>query len=134
MLPLFFTAVSLFTLLNAVLALRPDAARALATTEQWSVPRLDMKMMTRFTGLPGQNPWPESIKFPSTIDFDINMPGDQKAYCLAEWANGTLPDDLRSCEGGESEIGFRMKDYTDLGPRRRELSFILQVFRVDRLP
>jgi len=92
-----------------------------------------MRMMTRYTGLPGNQPWPESLKFPSTIDFDINMPGNQSAHCHTEWANGTLPDDLAGCVGERGRIRFRMKDYTDLGPRRKELSFVLQAFRVDRL-
>ena len=91
-------------------------------------------MMTRFTGLPGNSPWPESIKYPSTIDFDINIPNYQTTHCHADFMNSTLPEGLESCHGKSGEVRFRMKEYTALGQRRKELSFILQVFRVDGEP
>lgn len=94
---------------------------------------MELHMMTRHSGLPGGGDWPESSKYPSTITFDIQLPG-QIAYCHAEFANGTLPDDLAACTSEGSRIRFRMEEYTALGPRRKELSFVLKVFKVDKTP
>ncbi|KAF9698084.1 hypothetical protein EKO04_003468 [Ascochyta lentis] len=131
MIPLFLTIIPLLTLPTT--ALPPPKAATPTPPEQWSIPLLNMHMMTRYTGLPGNQPWPDSAKFPSTIDFDINMPHYQNAHCHTTWANGTLPDDLAACNGEGGRVRFRMKEYKALGTRRLELSFILQVFRVDRL-
>lgn len=110
----------------------PSALVTRVTTELWDIPNLELHMMTKLTGLPGQNPWPDELKFPTTIDFNINMPGHQTAHCHDEFTNGTLPDDLRTCTSEGSRVRFRMKEYTALGKRRPELSFVLQVLRVDR--
>ena len=94
---------------------------------------MELHMMTRHSGLPGDGEWPENAKYPSTIDFDINMPGRQDTHCHTEFMNGTLPDDPAACTGEENRVRFRMNEYTVLGPRRKELSFVLQVFRVERV-
>lgn len=94
---------------------------------------MELHMMTRHSGLPGGGDWPENAKYPSTIDFDIHM-RNHIAHCHTKFANGTLPDDLAACSGEGGRVRFRMSEYTELGPRRKELAFVLQVFRVDRVP
>ncbi|KAE8872882.1 hypothetical protein PTNB73_02033 [Pyrenophora teres f. teres] len=112
--------LTLFTLsANA----RPTTATA--TVETWSIPRLTMHMMTPTTGLPG-GAWPPSLRFNSTIDFDILVPDHSaaasetaaplKMNCIASWENGTLP------EG-------RMGSVYGSGERRPELSFVLSVWK-----
>lgn len=102
------------------------------TTETWRIPSMDVHMMTRHSGLPGGGHWSEIFKFSSTIDFDITMPNDRNLHCRASFANGTLPDNLATCTGEGHRVGFRMNEYTALGPRRKELAFVLQVFRIER--
>ncbi|UPX15832.1 uncharacterized protein EKO05_0006269 [Ascochyta rabiei] len=134
MLSLLFTTLSLLTLSTTAL---PFSNQAPPTAEQWTIPSLSMHMMTRYTGLPGSQPWPESTQFPSTIAFDVNMPNNHTAHCRAEWANGTLPDvgDSMGCTGeGPGRVRFRMREYTELGHRRPELGFVLSVWRDDRQP
>ena len=109
-----------------------SSLKARDTAEQWEIPNLELHMMTKLTGLPGQNPWPDELKFPTTINFDVNMPGYPIAHCHNEFVNGTLPDDLGACASDGSRVRFRMKEYTALGKRRPEMSFVLQVFRVDK--
>ncbi|KAF2622605.1 hypothetical protein BU25DRAFT_377411 [Macroventuria anomochaeta] len=137
MLSLNLAAFASALLITSTIALPTSVSSSLstrATTEQWSIPSMELHMMTKFTGLPGNGPWPENSKYPSTIDFDINMPNYQNGHCHTEFLNGTLPDDLAACSGEGGRVRFRMKEYTALGPRRKELSFVLQVFRVDRVP
>jgi hypothetical protein len=126
---LYFLTASVFAFSASTV---PSALVTRVTTEQWDIPNLELHMMTKLTGLPGQNPWPDEMKFLTTIDFNINMPGHQTAHCHNEFTNGTLPDDLVACTSEGSRVRFRMKEYTALGKRRPELSFVLQVFRVDR--
>ncbi|KAJ4991102.1 hypothetical protein SVAN01_03452 [Stagonosporopsis vannaccii] len=103
-----------------------------ANTEAWSIPSMELHMMTRLSGLPGDGEWPESTKYPSTIDFNIKMPDNHILHCYNSFANGTLPDDLAACSGEGSGVRFRMTEYTALGPRRKELSFVLEFFKVER--
>lgn len=106
MLTMFFITTSLLALsANALPFPNPYAAQHVATTEKWSIPALNMNMMTRYTGLPGNQPWPESMKFPSCIDFNMNLPGNRNAHCHTEWANGMLPGDLAACTGEMPESG-----------------------------
>ncbi|KAJ4330155.1 hypothetical protein N0V87_010251 [Didymella glomerata] len=103
-----------------------------AATEQWSIPTMQLHMMTKHSGIPG-GAWPEGSQYPSTIDFELHMPG-QIAHCHTEFANGTLPDDLPACSTEGDAIRFRMDDYTGLGERRRELSFVLRIWRIHKRP
>lgn len=105
-----------------------------AATEQWSIPSMDLHMMTKHSGIPG-GAWPEGSQYPSTIDFELHMPG-QIARCHTEFPNGTLPDpnDLPPCETEGDAVRFTMEDYTGLGVRRRELSFVLRVWRIRKRP
>jgi hypothetical protein len=125
-------AVFLFGTIVTALPIPPSAP---STPEQWTIPRLDMHMMSRSTFLPGNPPWPEAARFPTTIDFDVQMP-DLSASCKAEWVNGTLPDpdSLTDCayKDGTSaaRVSFGMEEWKGLGDRRKELSFSLRVFRV----
>lgn len=106
MLTMFFITTSLLALsANALPFPDPYAAQHVATTEKWSIPALNMNMMTRYTGLPGNQPWPESMKFPSCIDFNMNLPGNRNAHGHTEWANGMLPGDLAACTGEMPESG-----------------------------
>ncbi|CAE7024567.1 hypothetical protein CFE70_003481 [Pyrenophora teres f. teres 0-1] len=128
--------LTLFTLsANA----RPTTATA--TVETWSIPRLTMHMMTPTTGLPG-GAWPPSLRFNSTIDFDILVPDHSaaasetaaplKMNCIASWENGTLPEGRMGCTSSStnaSEVEFGMELYTALGERRPELSFVLSVWK-----
>ncbi|KAF3047970.1 hypothetical protein E8E12_002971 [Didymella heteroderae] len=101
-----------------------------AAIEQWSISAMELHMMTRHSGIPG-GAWPEGSQYPSTIDFDIYMPG-QIAHCHTEFANGTLPNNLPACSTEGDIVRFGMEDYTGLGDRRRELSFVLRVWRIHR--
>ncbi|KAH6618910.1 hypothetical protein C7974DRAFT_401122 [Boeremia exigua] len=99
--------------------------------EIWHIPTMELHMMTRHSGLPGGGGWPESTKFPSTMDFDIIMPNNQSTHCYIEFANGTLPSDPAVCTGEMSKVIFRLSEYAALGPRRKELSFVLEVFKLE---
>lgn len=93
---------------------------------------MQLHMMTRHSGLPGGGDWPSGSSYPSTIDFDVNMP-DLTVHCHNEFANGTLPDDIAACSGEGDKVSFSMRFYTGLGRRRPELSFVLEVFRVEKV-
>ncbi|EDU48592.1 hypothetical protein PtrSN002B_000808 [Pyrenophora tritici-repentis] len=135
--------LSLFTL--SADARPTTASPAAATVEIWSIPRLTMHMMTPTTGLPG-GAWPPSLRFNSTIDFDIMVPDHStaasetvaplKVNCMASWENGTLPEGRMGCTSlstdakeEANEVEFGMDLYTALGERRPELSFVLSVWR-----
>lgn len=93
---------------------------------------MELHMMTRQSGLPGGGDWPESTKYPSTIDFDIRMSNNCTLHCHSSFANGTLPDEIGGCSGEGDVVQFRMSEYTALGPRRKELSFVLEIFRINK--
>jgi hypothetical protein len=104
--------------------------------ETWTIPRLDMHMMSTTTGLPG-NTWPLSAYFNTTISFDILLPSHTSSpsnttistTCIASFPNGTLPTGLTYClaPSPTEALWFTMSPYTDLGPRRPELSFVLSL-------
>jgi hypothetical protein len=105
------------------------------TAEQWRIPRLNMHMMSVHTGLPGDT-WFPGTQFNSTIDFDITLPSHTSSNastittnCFASFPNGTLPLGRTYCTpASPSEtVFFELYAYTDLGPRRPELSFWLDV-------
>lgn len=127
-----FTLAILTTPMFALPASESPSLASRADTETWSIPNMELHMMTRHSGLPGDGAWPEYTKYPSTIDFDINMPNNRILHCHNSFVNGTLPDDLAACSGEGDRVRFRMVEYTELGPRRKELSFVLEVFRVQR--
>lgn len=95
---------------------------------------MQLHMMTKHSGIPG-GAWPAASQYNSTIDFELHMPG-QIAHCHAEFANGTLPDpdDLSPCSTEGDAIRFTMEDYKGLGERRRELSFVLRIWRIRERP
>jgi hypothetical protein len=122
-------------------------------TESWLIPRLDMHFMSSHTDEPGTR------HFPSSIDFDIVIPvqpaaedhkhrstGDGPApvsafgpasktvTCSTTFASGTLPEEDTACTGeglGEFEhVVFGMRPFSELGVRRAEISFVLDVWRV----
>ncbi|KAG9198320.1 hypothetical protein G6514_010290, partial [Epicoccum nigrum] len=99
--------------------------------ETWNIPSMQLHMMSRLSGLPGDGAWPSAYSFPSTVDFTVTMPG-QNATCHTSFANGTLPADPAACSGDGNGVRFRMLPYTASGSRRPETSFVLQVFRVER--
>lgn len=134
MLSLHITAYSLALLALAATAFPAPAPVSLlprADSEAWSIPSMQLHMMTRLSGLPGDGAWPSDSKFPSSIDFTVDMPG-QSVTCHTAFANGTLPADLAACSGEGDGVRFRMLPYTASGSRRPETSFVLQVFRVER--
>jgi hypothetical protein len=109
------------------------------TIEQWRIPRLNMHMMSVHTGLPGDT-WFPGTQFNSTIDFDLTFPSHVSqntsgpsalitATCFASFPNGTLPVGRTYCTSPSltETIFFELYAYTDLGPRRPELSFWLEV-------
>ncbi|KAF1925400.1 uncharacterized protein M421DRAFT_240703 [Didymella exigua CBS 183.55] len=132
MLSLHLIALALAFLTTSITALPAPGFSLIprVATERWSIPTMELHMMTQHSGLPGGGEWPESSKYPSTISFAIHMPG-QIAHCHTEFANGTLPDDLASCSSEGSRMRFRMEQYMGSGPRRKELAFVLKVSRVD---
>jgi hypothetical protein len=135
MLSLHLTTLALAFLTTSTTAL-PAPAYSLsprAATEQWIIPTMELHMMNQHSGIPGGF-WPEGSTFPSTIDFDLQMPGRSAVHCHTEFANGTLPDDSPACSGEGSRVRFSMEQYTALGPRRKELAFVLRVYRVDESP
>ncbi|KAH7398923.1 hypothetical protein DE146DRAFT_655921 [Phaeosphaeria sp. MPI-PUGE-AT-0046c] len=105
-------------------------------TELWTIPRLDMHIMSVHTGFPGDE-WLPGTTFDSTIDFDILMPNHTSPTpsstiiinCSTSFANGTLPSGPISCTSPSSTevVLFELYTYTDLGPRRPEMSFWLDV-------
>lgn len=58
----------------------PLAAR---DTESWSIPTMDVHLMGRDTGIPG-NTWPEDRKFNTTLDFALTLPSST-VQCSANW-------------------------------------------------
>lgn len=107
--------------------------------ETWSIPRLDMHMMSIHTGLPGDT-WLPGTLFNSTIDFDVLIPDHTlppntttprtiTSNCKASFLNGTLPSGRTYCTPPSTTevLFFEMYAYTDLGPRRPELSFMLDL-------
>jgi hypothetical protein len=112
----------------------PSSTRQLSA-EKWSIPRLNMHMMSIGTGIPGNPPWPEASKYNSTIDFDVLVPSQGalvKRNCQTSFRNGTLPEGWATCgKGGEGKVEFGMTLYEELGPRRAELSFVLHLTRTD---
>lgn len=134
MLSLHLTAFSLALLVLQAIGFPAPAPVSLlprADDETWGIPSMHLHMMTRLSGLPGDGVWPSESKFPSSIDFAVDMPG-QSFTCHTTFANGTLPEDLAACSGEGDRVGFRMLPYTASGSRRPETSFVLQVFRVKR--
>lgn len=119
-------------------------------TETWHIPRLDMHFMGSNTGIPGNGPWPVSAQFPSSIDFDIVVPNrtfvrENRASmgfeldnitvtCGTTFLNGTLPTSDTVCTGdglGDTEaVVFSMRPFTELGVRRPEISFTLDILRI----
>lgn len=115
-------------------------------TEQWLIPRLDMHFMSSSTDEPG------TASFLSSIDFDIVLPIRQGPFdsnkpstsvsgpanktitCTTMFASGTLPEEDMLCTGdglGENEyVVFGMREFSELGARRVEISFVLEVWRV----
>jgi hypothetical protein len=100
-----------------------------------------MHMMSIHTGLPGDTWFPDK-QFNSTIDFDILMPTHISTQntstpqpiitttCHASFLNGTLPLGRSYCSTPASATDvmfFELSSYTDLGTRRAELSFWLEV-------
>ncbi|KAJ8113214.1 hypothetical protein OPT61_g4611 [Boeremia exigua] len=116
---------------NALPASVSSSIQSRAAIEIWNIPRMELHMMTRHSGLPGDGGWPESKKYPSSIDFDVNMPNNQSAHCQNTFTNGTLPEDTGACTSEGGRVRFQMIEYTALGPRRKELSFVLQVFKLE---
>ncbi|KAH8730591.1 hypothetical protein GQ44DRAFT_606302 [Phaeosphaeriaceae sp. PMI808] len=112
-----------------------------APAERWAIPRLNMHMMSQHTG-PDDHKWPQSLYFNSTINFDIVLPNhthgsessNTTSNCEASFPNGTLPDasvPLKCTSPSDHEqLMFTMSVYKDLGPRRKELSFILSMTSV----
>ncbi|CAO2651147.1 Nn.00g094440.m01.CDS01 [Neocucurbitaria sp. VM-36] len=121
----------------------PSAPNDDILAEQWLISRLDMHIMSEGTGIPGNPTWPESMRFNSTINFDVVVPDytinedgssrdPESLNCQTSWENGTLPELLVECTGGlpDETVWFEMREYTDLGDRRPELSFILDMGRI----
>jgi hypothetical protein len=143
-------SLTILSLLTSTLALAlpttntPSLAARQVSAEKWSIPRMQMHMMSKDTGIPG-NTWPDSAKFNSSIDFDVMIPDHAstdmlKVNCQAQFANYTLPVGTLECvpvvAAGESvegfgDVEFGMSLYEGLGPRRPELSFVLHVYRAD---
>jgi hypothetical protein len=141
-------SLTILSLLTSTLALpttnTPSLAARQVSAEKWSIPRMQMHMMSKDTGIPG-NTWPDSAKFNSSIDFDVVIPDHAssdmlKVNCQAQFANYTLPVGNVVCvpvvaEGqvvdGFGSVEFGMSLYEGLGPRRPELSFVLHVYRAD---
>jgi hypothetical protein len=105
------------------------------TTEKWRIPRLNMHMMSVHTGLPGDT-WFPGTQFNSTIDFDLTLPSHDSqntstltTTCAASFPNGTLPLGRTYCTSPSATetIFFELYAYTNLGPRRPELGFWLEV-------
>jgi hypothetical protein len=95
--------------------------------------------MSIHTGLPGDTWFPDK-QFDSTIDFDIlipthTLPQNTSAFqpntttCHASFPNGTLPLGRTYCTSASTTqaVYFELSSYTDLGLRRPELSFWLEV-------
>ncbi|KAF2708329.1 hypothetical protein K504DRAFT_534948 [Pleomassaria siparia CBS 279.74] len=112
------------------------------TSEHWLIPRLDMHYMMseRESGLPLG--WPAWARFPSTMDFDINLPSGPW-NCKASFDNGTLPIGNQACtrkstnmttnpdDTTSSYASFTMMQWLGLdgeGEKKRpEISYILSV-------
>ncbi|KAF3008699.1 hypothetical protein E8E13_009484 [Curvularia kusanoi] len=131
MLLIYFAALLFASIARPAVALPALILPFRAATENWRISSMQLHMMTRYSGLPGDGEWSGGYSFPSTIDFDVKMPG-QNVHCHTEFTNGTLPDDLAACSGEGDRVKFAMRPYDALGPRRAELSFVLQLFREGR--
>jgi hypothetical protein len=139
-LPLIPTLLAVFLHLTSAL---PNDFHSLkrqdSPTEQWRVPRLSMHMMSEHTGLPGDTWFPDK-QFNSTINFDVIMPDhtlpqntttpkNVTTNCQASFPNGTLPLGRTYCTpiSDAEVVFFELYNYTDLGSRRPELSFWLEI-------
>jgi hypothetical protein len=115
---------------NPHIVQRMDSAK-----EQWTIPRLDMHMMSTHADIGGT-----IIAFNSTIAFDVIIP-DHTALqttstpskilssCSASFPNGTLPLGHIYCTpiSATEVLFFEIYSYTALGPRRPELAFWLEL-------
>jgi hypothetical protein len=72
------------TLLSLAFALPALAAPLTSrSTESWSIPTMNVHLMGRDTGIPG-NTWPDDRKFNTTLDFTLNTPSAE-VQCSANW-------------------------------------------------
>jgi hypothetical protein len=129
---------TLFTFLQLTHALSANSKilqRQDSIPEQWSIPRLDMHIMSTDTYTHGA-----TTAFNSTINFDVVMPDHTKlqtainsgrilSSCKASFSNGTLPLGHVYCTplSTTEVLFFEIYSYTALGPRRPELSFWLEL-------
>ncbi|KAL5118183.1 hypothetical protein ACEQ8H_003855 [Pleosporales sp. CAS-2024a] len=130
-----------------------SSAASNAREEEWTIPRLDMHMMSTNTGLPG-NTWPPSSYFNTTLSMDVTLPRHHTSSssssrlptnestttttstCTASFPNGTLPLGPILCTPPtpSSVLFFQLLPYThnhtdtQLGPPRRpDLSYWLEL-------
>jgi hypothetical protein len=72
------------TLLSLAFALPALAAPLTSRSiESWSIPTMNVHLMGRDTGIPG-NTWPDDRKFNTTLDFTLNTPSAE-VQCSANW-------------------------------------------------
>ncbi|KAF2829787.1 hypothetical protein CC86DRAFT_453357 [Ophiobolus disseminans] len=106
--------------------------------EIWTIPRLDMHILSPQTNAPGNPPWSDPPPFQSSIDLDVTLPHhvlDGPHYsdpvtvnCKTEFPNGTFPgsQDRLYCDPPSSEevLEFSLKALTR-EHRRPEMAFEL---------
>lgn len=94
-------------LLSMTLALPALSAPLLATraTESWSIPTMDVHLMGRDTGIPG-NTWPENRKFNTTLDFTLVL-SSSEVQCSANWKYQEVSTAVWPCS---DDISFQLSD------------------------
>jgi hypothetical protein len=94
-------------ILSMALALPALSVPLLATraVESWSIPTMDVHLMGRDTGIPG-NTWPESRKFNTTLDFTLVLPSSQ-VQCSANWKYQEVSTAVWPCS---DDISFQLSD------------------------
>jgi hypothetical protein len=95
------TALSLSLALSALAA--PLTVRS---TESWSIPTMDVHLMGRDTGIPG-NTWPDSRKFNTTLDFTLTLPSSE-LKCSANWKYQQVSTDAWPCGDATTGVSFQL--------------------------
>jgi hypothetical protein len=96
------------TQLPLVLALALPALSAPVSngsTETWSIPTMNVHLMGRDTGIPG-NEWPENRKFNTTLDFTLALPSST-VQCSANWVYQQVSTDEWTC-GNATDVTFHL--------------------------
>jgi hypothetical protein len=79
------------------------------STETWSIPTMNVHLMGRDTGIPG-NTWPEDRKFNTTLNFTLTLPSSE-VTCSANWKYQQVSTTEWPC-GDTTGVSFKLSPTT----------------------